>query len=704
MAPHSIRRQPISCENCRNRKIKCTGGRAPCQSCVRRGFGASCYFVRSVGPSRDTTLYEDLVDRIAGLESLLRQHINVDVPCHRNTILQTPTGGSSDASTSSNVGASDESFSVSSFPLTGSLLKSKDGYVRFIPHMEHFNSEDMAAFMHTENSSPLTTSTGFPFSAEPAFPRQTLLELLPSKRQCDELLQRYHDVFSPLFHILHDPTLHNDYAEFCKSPGQLPLAFLALLFVILAIAVLTLEDNDPLLEELSREGTSVARIRSIASRYRQAAIKCLTADQFMLQHNLYTVKALLLLIYANSHTDGPTWPLLGLTLHIATAIGCHIDPRLLDVGTVEAEERRRCWAGLKMLYQNQATCMGNLLPNPVSADVDLPADVNDDEITENGVHNVCGGPYSTRAPTQMTYILYKFRLYTVATAVCKATLNLLPLQSPLLRSLDARIAQEQSEHTRRFSNFPDLPLHQRANMEILKNYSNQLYLILHRPYLKGSCLRLHTSEAVDVALLKKSRSQCKDAAMAILDSHRQLYENAGFRRYDWYVYRLGSFNAFLGASTLLALLLDPQLLQLTDEEYSFILAMVQGCTQRLESMSERSEVCAKASPILRRILGTAEQHARTRTRQEDNMLETMTTRLSFGVVQEPDLTSSSITSFTHDPTSSVDLDGWTMHPELNAIMSHFPPEQWLGPSAFNWDRCWSPAVVQSGTLIPNSWG
>ncbi|KIV87931.1 hypothetical protein PV11_03446 [Exophiala sideris] len=699
MTPHIIKRQPISCENCRNRKIKCTGGRAPCESCVRRGFGASCYFVRSAGPSRDSTLYEDLVDRIAGLELLLRQHINVDVPCHSNTISHTPTRGSSDASTSSNVAASaDQSVSMSTFPLTGSLLKSRGGYVRFLAHTEHFSSEDMAAFMHIESPTSPANSIAFPFSGEPLIPRQALLELLPSKRQCDELMQRYFNVFSPLFHILHDPTLHTDYAEFCKSPGQVPLAFLALLFVILAIAILTLENDDPLLEELSREGTSISRIRSIASRYRQAAIKCLSADQFMLQHNLYTVKALLLLIYAMSHTDGPTWPLLGLTLHIATAIGCHIDPRLLDVGSVEVEERRRCWAGLKMLYQNQATCMGNLLPNPVSADVDLPADVNDDEITEDGVHIPSIGPYSTRPPTQMTYMLYKFRLYKVATRVCHATLNFLPLQSPLLRSLDARIAQEQTEHTRRFFNFPDLPLHHRANMEILKNYTNQLYLILHRPYLKSSCLRLHTSEAVDVELLKRSRDQCKDAAMAILDSHQQLYENAGFRKYDWYVYRLGSFNAFLGASTLVVLLLDPQLLQLSLEEYSFILGMVQGCTQRLEAMAERSEVCAKASPILRRILEKAEQQATGRNSREQNMLGTTAIEIAFGVVQEPGLTASSITPPVHDLTSAVDLDGWTMHPELNAIMSHFPPEQWLAPSAFNWDRCWSPSVVQASTL------
>ena len=506
-----------------------------------------------------------------------------------------------------------------------------------------------------------------------------------------------------MFHVLHDPTLRTEYAEFCKSPGQVPLAFLALLFVVLAIAVLTLEIDDPLLQELSREGSGIARIRSIASRYRQAATKCLSADQFMLQHNLYTVKALVLLIYAMSHTDGPTWPLLGLTLHIATAIGCHIDPNHLGVGPVEAEERRRCWAGLKMLYQNQATCMGNLLPNPVSADVDLPADVNDDEINENGVHLPSFTPYHTRPPTQMTYILYKFRLYKVATDVCRATLDLLPLQSQLLRSLDARITQEHKELTRRFFNLQDLPLHHQANMQILKNYTNQLYLILHRPYLKSDYSRQQRVEAADVELMKKSRRQCKSAAMAILESHQELYETAGFRNYYWYVSRLGSFNAFLGASTLLTMLLDPQILPLSDEEYSLILAMVQRCSQRLETMSERSEVCAKAFPILRRILGKAEQHSRGRISADVVMPEILGSAVPFGVVREPNLVGSSITPPMDNPIPAVDLDGWTLHPELNAIMSHLPPEQWLAPSSFNWDRCWIPDVVQTSTVIPDSW-
>ena len=151
---------------------------------------------------RDSALYDDLVDRIASLESLLRQHINEDVACRRDTIPLTPTGVSSDASSSPNIPASaatDDSLPTSSsFPLTGSLLKSPGGYVRFIPHTESLNSEDIAAFMHVESPSSPTSTAAFPFSVEPAISRQALLELLPSNRQCDELMQRFFIVFSPV--------------------------------------------------------------------------------------------------------------------------------------------------------------------------------------------------------------------------------------------------------------------------------------------------------------------------------------------------------------------------------------------------------------------------------------------------------------------------------------------------------------------------
>ena len=202
MAPHVTKRQPISCENCRNRKIKCTGGRVPCESCVRRGFQDSCHFIRSTSAPQDGAAYNDLVERIASLEALLKQHISANVPCQPHNGLSTPAEYSSASSISPRLSGSltlDEGgIAHSNFPLTGFLLKYPGGYVRFVPHTESLNSEDMAAFVHTESPLTMTHTSEFPFSNEMSSSKQVLLDLLPSKRQCDELIRRYLDVFSPV--------------------------------------------------------------------------------------------------------------------------------------------------------------------------------------------------------------------------------------------------------------------------------------------------------------------------------------------------------------------------------------------------------------------------------------------------------------------------------------------------------------------------
>jgi len=65
-----------------------------------------------------------------------------------------------------------------------------------------------------------------------------------------------------------------------------------------------------------------------------------------------------------------------MTYNVTIALACHIDPSAFNVDPIQREERRRCWAGLMMLYTIQNTALGN--PDPswkISNDVQLPADV-----------------------------------------------------------------------------------------------------------------------------------------------------------------------------------------------------------------------------------------------------------------------------------------------------------------------------------------
>lgn len=69
-AAHSIR-QPVSCEPCRRRKIKCSRERAPCSTCRRRQCPESCIYL---GTKDVPEPNRELLARIDNLEDMLRKH------------------------------------------------------------------------------------------------------------------------------------------------------------------------------------------------------------------------------------------------------------------------------------------------------------------------------------------------------------------------------------------------------------------------------------------------------------------------------------------------------------------------------------------------------------------------------------------------------------------------------------------------------
>nr|KMM65636.1 hypothetical protein CPAG_01982 [Coccidioides posadasii RMSCC 3488] len=139
---------------------------------------------------------------------------------------------------------------------------------------------------------------GFPFNWKISASLSELIAHLPPRKYCDLLKNTYFQVFSPLFHVLHDPSFETE---------------LALLFVVLSIAVNGLDENDLLLLDIGREATAAANTRVVQ--------RC--------------------------------WVLIGVSHHVAIAIGCHLDPDHFRLGTVEAEKRRRCWAALVILYMRK---------------------------------------------------------------------------------------------------------------------------------------------------------------------------------------------------------------------------------------------------------------------------------------------------------------------------------------------------------------
>ncbi|KAL5046424.1 hypothetical protein BDW71DRAFT_66519 [Aspergillus fruticulosus] len=634
----SSKRVPLSCENCRQRKIRCitTSYQAPCDTCLRRGYASSCRFrrqdsydIRVPGPDR--------IGDVSTLEDLLRQNIAVTtaVLSQRNkTRLPSPD---SSPGPLQHLDAVEHGVTPEPVRQSGRLIATPSNHVRFVPSNDLGDSDLIDAMYESTSGCP----TGFPFFEKPgpSAISNELLDMLPPLPQLDELKSTYFKVFSPLFHVLHDPTFHARYEEFRQNAKSVTLSFLALLFVILSLSVTALDDGNPLLVHLGRDPSPGTNIRSLSAKYRGAAMRCLVADNFMFRHNLCTVQSLVLLIYAINHAEGPAWSLLGTTLHIAVAIGCAVDPSRLDVDRIEAEERRRCWAALQMLYTIQNTCLGNLMSFRISSHVDLPADIEDEDLSLDQLPS----NDQSATPTKMTYLLYKFRLYNLAFDICQHSS---PAEPAKMFALDARIANEQQSHFVRFAARPiaELEPYHQAHYYILANYTNHLTLLLHRPcLLTADCS----------APLTRSPARCEHAATTIISNFEKLASDPLFRSYRWYVDGLGSFYAFFSITTLLVLHGNGQL---NTQSSPLTLDLVRRCVEILVSKAPRSAVCSKAAAILEPIV----RH-----------LDPLALRSDQAPLQQV------------SPVSEEEAI-LNAFPELGGLFFDVPCEQWLTPAGFPW--------------------
>lgn len=351
--PSGSVRQPVSCEPCRRRKIRCSRTRPPCDTCRRRACSESCFYKKTgthdgIPSSFSNGTNEELLNRISNLENLLRKHTGAHIPNPAgdgqltSPMLSPPLDYTPPVETSNLSGPlssqSPSQISYSSEPVStrglGVLTTSPNGDVRYETRSSQWSSvlantglSNMTPDIHDPEGSGITD--GFPFTSSSAPSVDELLALLPPMQQTEYLKETYFNVFSPvgylpqikfkttlilyqLLHILHDPTFHAQYALFTDYPKSVPISWLAILFILLSLAVTALEESDPVLRDLARGPDACNNIRLLSRRYREAAMKCLAKQGvFWGRHNIQSLQALILLIYAMGHSQDPTWALLG---------------------------------------------------------------------------------------------------------------------------------------------------------------------------------------------------------------------------------------------------------------------------------------------------------------------------------------------------------------------------------------------------------
>ncbi|GKZ92170.1 hypothetical protein AnigIFM59636_004883 [Aspergillus niger] len=535
------KRKAVNCEECRRSKLRCDR-QNPCGACKRRKREYSCSYEALSGPSVSRKTH--------------RQPVTTSASPALN-------GGAGSPSTPRRKGV----FSSNLRPEqpTSGLEKSSPGV-----HWETVLERPVPEEDVNDTLSPL--------SIGPRISLQEMIDSLPPKSCCDYLVSHFFKHISALFPILHGPTFQKQYTAFMQRPHDVDLPWLALLFALCSLSLNTLDESDPRLacvwsqlpSNVTQGASTVPVTVSVSRRLLRTAITCLLQGDFLIRHTFSTFEALLMVIYSLSHNESVDqgWALLGMALNIGIALRCNVEQK--NMGPIETERRRRCWAGLLTLHTYQGMLFRDFdMSYLLGIEAPLPADVNDVDITSEGIVQ-----QSRSEPTQMSVMMAKLRLFRLSTQICRHTSGPSRLDQQALRNFDAAIADEQKQW-------------------------DAAYMV--------------------------------DGSPNILDSNRyaywcvlqtQLYEAPILRDYFWLLSGVTSLKALHAAVALNSCLQDD-----TEHNLDSFRGEIESLIARMADLSSRSHICLRAYRILRHLqaqAGTGDAQTGSSETPFENLFEDLT--------------------------------------------------------------------------------
>ncbi|KAK4128261.1 hypothetical protein N657DRAFT_607448 [Parathielavia appendiculata] len=515
-------RVPLSCYPCRTRK-KCDRSH-PCTNCVKRE-GAdtlSCSYATPVSRRKNQSQGEptpddmqNRIDRLEGLVlSLMHGGANVDVPSLRGSSSISSGGAASNASPSAADSGSlplkleghddgamqdddesdiDEGLAKSLGVLKMDVVRSKHIYLG----EEHWHTIllDIAEVRNyfanhkkdLEKSYERIKQTKPPNAKQPptllmgATPA-TEVELraeLPPKSTVLALCARFFANMESACSIVHQPTFYQQLRDHWQDPPKTPIMWLALLYSILCMAMLSYHkvgDEPPEWK---------GRVLDLANEYRLRTVQCLIAGDYT-RPSQHTLEALLMYCFCEYSSrwdsDVGLWLLGSIVVRIALRMGYHRDGKSFpELTPFEAEMRRRNWALLRMLdvfLSHQLSLPGMISENDY--DTELPHNLYDEEFGPDT--KVLPPSRPSTEPTPVSYMNAKVKFSTHLGTILQATGRIKnQVHYDEILRLDAKLRDLRAE----------LPLHLR--MQRIEGSSDPLNVVMARVhmdvlYLKIMCL------------------------------------------------------------------------------------------------------------------------------------------------------------------------------------------------------------------------
>ncbi|KAJ5675963.1 hypothetical protein N7462_008860 [Penicillium macrosclerotiorum] len=210
-----------------------------------------------------------------------------------------------------------------------------------------------------------------------ADPAPGLLNDLPKRELCDELVQHYLRTLGLIYRIMHFPSFYQEYERFWEQPRSASTAFVMKLLLILAIGSIFHDEPGP----SSHPHVPVRRwIYAVQWWLTGPFAKELGSLESLQVHCL-----LLLCRQAHAIDKETNWMAAGTLLRQAVHQGLHRDPRHFPtVSPFDAEMRRRIWA--TVLEINVQFSIDAAMPpflTPEDYDTRPPANLEDNDFQPN---------------------------------------------------------------------------------------------------------------------------------------------------------------------------------------------------------------------------------------------------------------------------------------------------------------------------------
>ncbi|KAH0422163.1 hypothetical protein CcaCcLH18_12992 [Colletotrichum camelliae] len=421
-------KQPLSCANCRHRKIKCDKIQPRCTQCERSDL--DCVF-----PSRKRNRkprqgrQSELLNRITRLESIVSKvdSGNLDAAAKDAAVAAVAAAahvqagrGRSSSSAGAGAGAGGGESDEPSPPAPGwdqpapaaNLMSAEfwDNLCQEVEGMRQALDQPSDGDESSEDEAPMTTPessankgltppalSGLILSSTVASPGGDEMKH-PPREQILYMCRIFFENVDPAFKVLHRPTTCAEMEAFANTPKKRIDDATEALFFSMYFGAITSLSNQACVKNLGEERSVLAQ------RYREGVERALIKADYLNSTEVKTLQALTNYVcFLRTHNASrASWALIPLVVRLAQALHLHRDGVSPPIPPFEAEMRRRLWWMIVVLDIRAAEDRGTDAAIPrQSYNTRLPYNLNDDDF----------GPSTTTpledrtGPTEMTFCL-----------------------------------------------------------------------------------------------------------------------------------------------------------------------------------------------------------------------------------------------------------------------------------------------------------